>query len=142
MDPDSDYDSIAPTVGAIVCLLLAAIVFAPALLVTTSDVGVAEYYASGPFGVSVVGFLALLNVIVFLAGAQERSDPVTLAGVALVSGLAVLLFSILWAVSIESTLLFSFPSEYAWIENHRWAVVTVSAIVTIAAGSYARSALR
>jgi hypothetical protein len=138
MDPKSEFRAVAPTFGAIACLLLAGIVFAPALLITTDGIGVAEYYAAGPVGVSIVGFLALFDVVVFLAGAQERSDPATLSGIAFVSGLAMLLFSILWAVSIDPTLLFSFPPEYAWIQNHRWAVVTVAALVAIAAASYAR----
>jgi len=134
--------SVAPTIGAVVCLLLAGVVFAPALLITAPDVGVAEYYAAGPLGVSIVGVLALLDIVVFLAGAQERSDPQTLAGVALVSALAMVLFSLLWALSIDSTLLFSFPAEYAWIENHRWIVVTGASVVAVTAGSYARAVLR
>ncbi|MFD1684673.1 DUF7548 family protein [Halobellus litoreus] len=134
-----DLDAVAPRLGAIVCLLLAGVVFAPALLISVPGAGVADYYASGPIGVSIVGVLALLNVVVFLAAAQERSDPATLAGVALVSALAMVLFSLVWALSIDPTLLFSFPSEYAWIENHRWIVVTGSAFVAIAAGSFARS---
>ncbi|WP_394348799.1 DUF7548 family protein [Halobellus captivus] len=136
-----DLDSIAPKLGAVACLLLAGVVFVPALVISAPGTGVAAYYASGPFGVSVVGVLALLTVVVFLAGAQERSDPITLSGVALVAAVAMLLFSLLWAVSIDSTLLFSFPAEYAWIENHRWLVVTGSAVVAVAAGAYARAIL-
>jgi hypothetical protein len=134
-----DVDSVAPRLGAIACLLLAGVVFAPALLISTSGAGVADYYAAGPFGVSIVGVHALLSVVVFLAAAQERSDPVTLAGVVLVSALAMMLFSLLWALSIDPTLLFSFPAEYAWIENHRWVVVTGSAIVAVAAGGFVRT---
>ncbi|MFD1599458.1 DUF7548 family protein [Halobellus rarus] len=136
-----DADSVAPRLGAIACLLLAGVVFAPALLISVPGAGVADYYAAGPIGVSIVGVLALLDVVVFLAAAQERSDPVTLAGVALVSALAMVLFSLLWALSLDQTLLFSFPAEYAWIENHRWIVVTGSAVVAIAAGSFARARL-
>ncbi|RLM59448.1 hypothetical protein DVK02_01495 [Halobellus sp. Atlit-31R] len=137
-----DLKSVAPTIGAIVCLVLAGVVFAPALVISAPAAGVAEYYASGPIGVSVVGVLALLDVVVFLAGAQERSDPQTLAGFALVSSLAMVVFSLLWALSIDPTLLFSFPAEYAWIETHRWIVVTGAAVAAIAAGSYARGVLR
>ncbi|MFA1610611.1 DUF7548 family protein [Halobellus rubicundus] len=134
-------DSLAPKVGAVVCLLLAGVVFAPALVVSAPGSGVAEYYAAGPIGVSIVGVLALLDVVVFLAGAQERSDPATLSGVALVSGLAMVLFSLLWALAIDPTLLFSFPAEYAWLETHRWVVVTGAAVAAIAAASYARRVL-
>ncbi|ELZ26795.1 hypothetical protein C474_19180 [Halogeometricum pallidum JCM 14848] len=47
----------------------------------------------------------------------------------------------LWALSVDRTLLFSFPAEYAWIENHRWAVAAVCAVIPVAAGVYARDAL-
>jgi hypothetical protein len=138
---DVDLDALAPRLGAVTCLLLAGVVFVPALIVSAPGNAVAAYYASGPLGVSVVGVLALVSVVVFLAGAQERSDPQTLAGVVVVSGISMVLFSVLWAVSIDPTVLFSFPAEYAWIESHRWVVVAGAALATLAAGGYATSVL-
>jgi len=125
----------------VACFLLAVAVFAPALVITSPGPGVAAYYASGPFGVSIVGVLALFTVVVLLAGAQERSDPITLSGVALVAGVAMVVFSLFWALSIDSTLLFSFPAEYAWIEHHRWIVVAGAVVVAGATGVYARAVL-
>jgi hypothetical protein len=136
-----DLDSLAPRLGAIACLLLAGAVFVPALIVSAPGNAVAAYYAAGPFGVSLVGVLALITVVVFLAGAQERSDPQTLAGVAVVSGVAMVLFSVVWTISIDPTVLFSFPSEFAWIESHRWVVVVGSGLAALAAGGYAVSTL-
>ena len=136
-----DLDSLAPRLGAIACLLLAGAVFVPALIVSAPGNVVAAYYAAGPFGVSLVGVLALITVVVFLAGAQERSDPQTLAGVAVVSGVAMVLFSVVWTISIDPTVLFSFPSEFAWIESHRWVVVVGSGLAALAAGGYAVSTL-
>ena len=136
-----DIESLAPRAGAIACLLLAGVVFVPALIVSAPGNAVAAYYAAGPFGVSLVGVLALVTVVVFLAGAQERSDPQTNAGVAIVSGVAMVLFSIVWAVSIDPTVLFSFPSEFAWIQSHRWVVVVGSGFAALAAGGYAVSIL-
>jgi len=138
---DVDLGSLAPRLGAVTCLLLAGVVFVPAVIVSAPGNAVAVYYAAGPLGVSVVGMLALISVVVFLAGAQERSDPQTLAGFAVVSGVSMVLFSVLWAVSIDPTVLFSFPSEYAWIESHRWVVVAGAALSTLAAGGYAVSIL-
>jgi hypothetical protein len=138
---DGDLGSLTPRVGAIACLLLAGVVFAPAVMVSAPGTAVASYYAAGPLGISVVGVLALVSVVVFLAGAQERSDPQTLAGVVVVAGVSMVLFSVLWAVSIDPTLLFSFPSEHAWIESHRWAVVVGAGTATLAAGGYATSVL-
>ena len=136
-----DVDSLAPRAGAIACLLLAGVVFVPALIVSAPGNAVAAYYAAGPFGVSLVGVLALVTVVVFLAGAQERSDPQVIAGVAVVVGVAMVLFSILWAISIDPTVLFSFPSEFAWIQSHRWVVVVGSGVAALAAGGYAVSTL-
>jgi hypothetical protein len=136
-----DTETAAPTVGAVASLLLAVVVFAPAVAVTEPNVGLAEYYAAGPVGVSVVGFLGLLSVVVFLAGKQGRTDPATIAGLTLVMGVAMLAFALTWALSLDPTLVFSFPQQYAWIENHRWVVVTVAAIVPMAAAAYARAVL-
>jgi hypothetical protein len=134
-------DTVAPTVGTVASLLLAVVVFAPALLITETQVGVADYYAAGPIGVSVVGFLGFVGVVVFLAGVQERTEPATVAGLTLVLGVAMFAFAAVWAFSIDTTLLFSFPAQYAWIENHRWAVLVLAAVVPVAAAGYARDTL-
>ena len=139
---DAAPGSLAPRLGAIACLLLAGVVFAPAVLVSAPGNAVAAYYDSGPLGISVVGVLALVSVVVFLAGAQVRSDPQTLAGVVVVSGVSMVLFSALLACSIDPTVVFSFPAEYAWIESHRWAVVGAASLATLAAGGYATSTLQ
>jgi hypothetical protein len=136
-----DTETAAPTAGAVVSLLLAVVVFAPAVLVTEPNVGVGEYYAAGPVGVSVVGFLGLLSVVVFLAGKQGRTDEATVAGLTLVTGVAMLAFALTWALSLDPTLVFSFPQEYAWIANHRWVVVALAAVVPMAAAAYARAVL-
>ncbi|MUV56272.1 hypothetical protein SAMN04487947_1365 [Halogeometricum rufum] len=134
-------DTVAPTVGTVASLLLAVVVFAPALLIAETQVGVADYYAAGPIGVSVVGFLGFVGVVVFLAGIQERTEPATVAGLTLVLGVAMVAFAATWAFSIDETLLFSFPAQYAWIENHRWAVLVLAAVVPVAAAGYARDTL-
>ena len=139
---DMRLDSIAPTIGAFTCLILAGVVFVPAVIITTPGVSVADYYAAGPFGISVVGFLAILNIVVFLAGKQGRTDPVTVAGIALVSGIAMIGFAAVWAVSITSTLLYGFPSQYAWIVNHRWVIVGLASVTALAGSGYTTAVLR
>jgi hypothetical protein len=134
-------ESVSADAGAVACLLLAAAVFAPSLVITGSNVGTAAYYAAGPVGLSVVGFLSLLGVVVFLAGKQGRTDPVTVAGLAVVLGLAMLAFALLWSVSLTPTVVFSFPARYAWIENHPLAVLALAAAVAVAGGAYARAVL-
>jgi hypothetical protein len=139
---DMRLESIAPTVGAFTCLILAGAVFIPAVIITTPGVSVADYYAAGPIGISVVGFLALLNIIVFLAGKQGRTDPVTVAGLTLVSGIAMVGFASVWAISITSTLLYGFPSQYAWIVNHRWVIVGLASVTALAGSGYTTAVLR
>ena len=139
---DMRLDSIAPTIGAFTCLILAGVVFVPAVIITTPGVSVADYYAAGPFGISVVGFLAILNIVVFLAGKQGRTDPVTVAGIALVSAIAMIGFAAVWAVSITSTLLYGFPSQYAWIVNHRWVIVGLASVTALAGSGYTTAVLR
>lgn len=134
-----DLARTAPTAGIVACLLVLVVAFAPAVLVEASGVG--AYYASGPVGLPAVGFLSALGVVVFLSGRQERTDPATVAGFTVVLGVAVLALSVLWAVSIDPTVLFSFPAEYAWLAWHRWAVPVASLGVPASAGLYARAVL-
>jgi hypothetical protein len=132
-----DLQRAASAAGIVACLLLVVVGFAPAVLVEAAGVG--AYYASGPVGLTAVGFLALVGVIVFLSGRQGRADPATVAGVTVVLGVALAGLSALWAVSIDPTLLFSFPSQYAWLATHRWAVPAVALAVPVAAAVYARA---
>jgi len=129
----------ASTVGAIACGLLALVVFLPYLLVTGQGSTLAAYYAAGPTGATGVGFLALLNLVVFLSGSRGNADPDLAAGIALVLAVVGVVLALLWSVSIDSTLLFSFPSEYSWIQYHRWVVVAGSLVVAGDAGVYARA---
>jgi fermentation-respiration switch protein FrsA (DUF1100 family) len=129
----------AANVGAIACGLLALVVFLPYLLVSGQETLLASYYAAGPVGATAVGFLALLNLVVFLSGSRGSADPDLTAGIALVLAVVGVALALLWTVSVDATLLFSFPSEYAWIEYHRWIVVVASLAVAADAVVYARA---
>jgi len=87
---------------------------------------------------ALVGFLGLLAVVVFAAGRDGATAAETAAGVAAVVGVAALALAALWALSVDETLLFSFPSRYAWIEFHRLAVPPLAGAVAVAGGWYAR----
>jgi hypothetical protein len=134
-----DLARTAPAAGIVACLLLLVVAFAPAVVVEATGVG--AYYAAGPIGLPAVGFLTALGVVAFLSGRQGRTDAATVAGFTVVLGVAVLGLSVLWAVSIDPTVLFSFPAEYAWLEWHRWAVLAASIGVPASAGLYARAVL-
>jgi hypothetical protein len=134
-----DTTDAAPTVGILACLAVLLALGAPYVLLTDPGTGLDVYYSDGPLGIGAVAFLAVLLVIVFLSGKQERSDPDTIAGVALVGGLATLGFALLWALSVDQTNVFSFSAD--WMGYHRWIVVGASAMIPASAGVYARAVL-
>lgn len=132
-------DRVAPLVGVVACVALLLVLGAPYALISDSDAGVTAYYAAGPVGAWGLAFLALVSVIVFLAGRRGRTDPALAAGISLAVGLVMLALAAWWAASVDSNLVFSFPPGAAWISNHRWAVVAVAALVPASAGAYARA---
>ncbi|AFK18742.1 hypothetical protein E6P09_08160 [Haloferax mediterranei ATCC 33500] len=136
-----DAERLAPTIGLIGSILLAVAVAVPAVAVEASNGQMAAYYASGPVGLSIVGMLALLEVIVFLSGRQNRTDPATAAGLGVVLSLSMLGLAVLWSVSIDPTVLFSFEQQYAWLSYHRWTVIGAAAVALVGGVGYARSIL-
>lgn len=129
------------TAAAAVAALLAVVVFAPLALVSGAGQTLGAYYAGGPFGLTAVGLLALLSVVVFLSVDQPHTDTLLLSGAGLVVAVVVLLLAGVWTLTLDPTVLFSFPPEYAWIANHRWALLAVAAALAVVAGAQARAAL-
>ena len=132
-----ERERIAPYIGAVGCLLVAVVLSAPYFVITTQSQLLGDYYGAGPLGVVGAIFLATLGTVIFLSSVRGRADPELVAGIMLVVGVAIFGLTALWAVSIDPTLLFSFPSNAAWIEYHRWASLAVSGVVAAAAGLYA-----
>lgn len=134
-----DTTDAAPTAGIVVCLLVLGLLAAPYLLLSEPGTGLGVYYSGGPLGVGAVAFLAVLLVVVFLSGRQRRTPPDTVAGIALVGGVAVLLFALLWAVSVDTDNVYSFTAQ--WMAYHRWVVVAASGLLPATAAVYARAVL-
>jgi hypothetical protein len=132
-----ERERIAPYIGAVGSLVLAVVLSAPYFAITTQSQLLADYYNAGPLGVVGAIFLATLGAVIFLSSVRGRADPELIAGIMLVVGVAIFGLTALWAVSIDTTLLFSFPSNASWIENHRWVSLAVSAVVAAAAAAYA-----
>jgi hypothetical protein len=128
---------VAPRVGVVGCLAVLIALAAPYPLVTDAGTGLSVYYRAGPTGAGVVGFLALLAIVVFLAGARGRTDPPTAAGIAIVVGATMVLLAALWALAVPPEIPFGFPAE--WMGWHRWAVVALTAVVPAAGAAYARA---
>jgi hypothetical protein len=131
-----DTTDAAPTAGIVACLAVLGLLAAPYVLLTEPGTGLSVYYSDGPLGIGAVAFLAILLVIVFLSGKQERTAPDTVAGIALVGGIAALGFSLLWAVSVDQGNVFSFSAS--WMSYHRWLVVAAAGLIPAAAGVYVR----
>jgi hypothetical protein len=133
-------DRVAPAAGVAGCVAVLLTLFAPFVLISDPGTGLGIYYAAGPVGGGgSVGFLSLLTVVALLAGLRDRTDPETAAGIALVVALGVFVTAVLWALSVDQEVVFSFPA--AWMGWHRWLVVAVAAVPSVASALYARSVL-
>jgi hypothetical protein len=140
----------APQLGIVACLAVLVTAAAPYLLLPgDATAGLEFYYGAGVFGPTIVAVFAVVNVVVFGAGLGERSDPVTVAGAALVIGLFMTLMALEWVVSLPADAVAAVgevPGDPEaeirvplWLEYHRWTVLGSSALVALAGGLYARA---
>lgn len=129
-----DEVKLAPTVGIAACVIVLAVLGLPYLLVPVEQVTM--YYATGAITPLAAGLFALVGIIVFAAGREERSDPALTAGAALVLGLFTFVISLAWAVTARVDVL---VSPGAILPNQRWALAAFSALVPATAVWYARS---
>lgn len=121
--------------GAAVCALVVALVTVPYLVADSGAVGV--YYAAGPVTPLFVGVLAVVAGMGLLSSAEERSDPATVAGVAVIFGAFMSGLSLAWAFGVDPATVGGL-GEVAALQYHRWAVVAASLVVTVLAAWYAK----
>jgi hypothetical protein len=142
-DADGTTRSLATVarLGALSAVLLAVFVAVPAVLVTGVGSALGDFYTAGPFGLTAVGFLAVVAAVVFLSVTQSHTDTALVSGVAVVVSLATFLLAVVWVLTLDETLLFSFPSEYAWLATYRWVVVAAGAVVAAVGGLLASRVL-
>ena len=133
MEPDRTL----PYLGAGAALVFAVLAAAPYLLVRGQSQLLAGYYGAGPFGVAGAIFLAVLGVVIFLSGVRGQADPTLVAGIMLAVGLVIFGLTAVWALAIPSTILYSFPTDYGWLEYHPWASLVVSGLIAGSAAGYA-----
>jgi hypothetical protein len=129
----------APYVGVAACIAAVLSVLAPYVLISEPGTGLAIYYGAGPVGGFGVAVLSLLGVVAFLSGERGSADPATAAGVSLAIGVATFGVALVWAFSVDTANVLSFPTQ--WMEWHRWLVLALSAVVAGAGGVYAREVL-
>jgi hypothetical protein len=132
-----DLDRLLPYLGAGSCLVFVALLVVPYGIIEGQTELLGAYYNSGPLGVGGALFLAVLGVVIFLSGVRGQADPTLVAGIMLAVGVAIFGVSALWALTMESTIIFGFPAEYSWLEYHPWASLAVSGLIAGIAGGYA-----
>lgn len=129
----------APQLGIAACLAVVCVVIAPYVaLPADAATGLAFYYDAGFFGPRLVGVFAAVGIVVLGAGLGERSDPVTVAGAALVIGLFMTLMSLEWVVAVSPADVTGITTQ-DWLAYHRWLVLAFSALSAVAAGLYTRA---
>ncbi|WP_254537562.1 DUF7548 family protein [Halomarina litorea] len=131
---------LAPTVGIAACLALVVVLVVPFALVRTPG-AVATYYSSGAVNPLFAGLFALVAVIVFAAGREDRSDPALAAGAALVFGLFIVAFCVVWLASGPTEVILSLDETglVQTLQYHPYVVTLVSLFVPAAAAWYARA---
>lgn len=137
----------APTLGIVASLLLVGLVAVPYLVVENAGV-VGSYYASGVLTPWAAALMALVAVIVFAAGREDRTAPDTAAGAAVGLGVVACLVAVLWAVTVPADVPLQLTTDRPLvgalttatvIEYHRWAVAGVAVLPLAAAAWYAKA---
>lgn len=137
----------APTLGIVASLLLVVVVAVPYFVVENTG-AVRTYYGAGTLTPWASALMALVAVIVFAAGREDRTDPETAAGAALGLGVVILLVALVWAVTIPIDVPLQLTTDRPLlgplttatvIEYHRWVTALVAALPLAAAAWYARA---
>ena len=132
-----DQVRLAPLVGigaAIVVLLLLA---GPYMLVEPAS-AIGTYYGTGAITPLLAGLFALLSIVIFAAGRQDRTDPALAAGATLVMGVFALVIALAWALTVPRSVVTQMSTAQI-IVYHRAALVLGTLGLPLAAGWYART---
>lgn len=127
---------LAPTVGIVASVSVMAVLAVPYLLLPPASAS--TYYGAGVFNPLFAGMFALVCVIVFAAGREERSAPELVAGVCLVFGLFILGLTVVWSATVPQEVVLSFPTDAAF-QYHRYVLVLAALAVPLSATWYTRA---
>ena len=137
---------LAPTVGIVASLLVVVLLAVPYGVVDGE--AVANYYGAGVLSPWVGGLLALVAVVVFAAGREDRTNPETAAGFGLGLGVAALVVFALWAVTVPAEVPLQLTTDKPLVgplttgtvvEYHRWVTAGAALLVPAAGAWYARA---
>ncbi|WP_049970894.1 DUF7548 family protein [Haladaptatus cibarius] len=130
---------LAPKVGIASCVAVLLLLSLPYFLAPATVVG--AYYGTIPVPVHLLDTLfALVAIIAFGSGLQNRSDPATVAGVTLALGAFMAVITLWWAVVTPADTLVE-AARMDSLSGHRWAFALVTFAVPVSAGWYARNVL-
>jgi len=139
---DMNEVRVAPTAGIVACLLVVVALLLPYLLVTEAS-AVTAYYGAGAITPLAAGLFALVGVIVFAAGREERTDPPLAAGAGLVFGLFSTAVVGAWALTVPVSVVLQLGTAggavATLLEFHRYFVTIAAVLVAVAGGWYARA---
>ncbi|PSP38142.1 hypothetical protein BRC71_05580 [Halobacteriales archaeon QH_7_65_31] len=132
-----------PTLGIGAALVVLGLLLAPYLLVPEAS-AVRTYYGAGTVTPLVAGLFALVSIVIFAAGREDRTDPAVAAGAGLVFGAFGTLVALVWTLTIPNpdSLVGSLGSvrgiAATFLEYHRYLVVGATAAVAASGGWFAR----
>lgn len=126
-------------VGAAAGMLVLVLGLIPYLL--GSPGAVSAYFTAAPVGPPIVALFGILEAIVLMAGLRRRSDPATVAGIAVVLGAFATITAWWWALATEPALAGG-VTQADLFRNHRWAFAVASSFLGLAAIGYVRAVLR
>lgn len=132
-------DRFAPVIGLMACLAVLITIIVPYVVVPPQ--GVSAYYDVTIVGPLVVGLIAVLTAIAFIAGLTGRFSPAMIAGATLIFGLVMVVLAAYWAVAVPPSLVMEL-SRVEELIYHRWVLVLFTLIVPISGIWYAKNTVR
>lgn len=121
-----------PLVGIVACLLLLGGLAVPFFFASGNEVGL--YYDSGALNPMIAGLFAVVAIVVFAAGRENRTDPALAAGVALTLGVFAVVVVVPWALTVRVDVLAN-----ATLSAHPTVLAVLAVFLPVSAAWYARS---
>lgn len=129
-------DRLPPAIGLAACGAVLLTTVVPYL--TVPPRGVSAYYRFTLVGPILVAAVAALAAITLAAGLAGYLSPSVVAGATLVTGIAMVLAAVYWAVLVPSSIVMELSRTEA-LRYHRWLLVLFAMLVAVVGVWYASS---
>ena len=133
-----DLRAISRRTGIAAGVVTVIVLAVPYALVSGYATQLAGYYAAGTLGAAAIALFALVSAVVVASVERGNLDPGTLAGVAVILGVATTGSAVAWTLAVEPTTMFA---DYRWLRWHAPAVTAISIALPASAAVYARALL-